>query len=970
MKKKILSLSCILTALFFVSLLSAQISISPDPFQVDASITITVDINSGASNCNSLSNPTKVYMHSGIGDNTNAFGFSVVGNYGQDDGVGQMTNNGNGIYSITIVPETYYSLTATQAADATKLGMVIRNEDGSQELKASGCSDFIFNVGVFQATVTNPTATTTILNSGEDLIINANNTNGLADYSLKANGAVINSNTNVSTYAYTDANITENKNYALEITQSGTTITKTFSVLVNPGVIVQQIPANLVNGINYDASDPTKVVLVLDAPLKDFIYVAGSFNNWNPDSSYSMKKDATAGSTKFWLELTGLTAGQIETFQYWVVDQTPAANSPMMVKTADPYSTLVLSPFDDPFIPANTYPNLPAYPAGQEREVTVLQTGQADYQWQVTNFQKPKKEDLIIYEVLVRDFDGDRNFQDLIDKIDYFKNLNVNAIQLMPVMEFEGNESWGYNTSYHMALDKFYGTEAKLKEFVDVCHQNGIAVILDVALNHAFGRNPMVRMWMDDPDNDGWGEPSSENPYFNQVATHSYSVGSDFNHSNAITKAYVKQVVAHWVNAFKIDGFRWDLTKGFTQNCTASDENCTNVYQADRVAVLKEYADYSWSLDAQHYVIFEHLGGNQEEKEWADYRVSGQADGISKGIMLWGKMTGSYAELSKGYAAQGDISGVGHNSRNFNAKRLIGYAESHDEERIMYTTQTEGNTAVQNATLLPSALLRASTVAATLITVPGPKMIWHFGALGMNNSIFTCSDGSVNLPGGGNGDCKLDTKPQPQWTQNWLADANRSQVYNDYARINALKINEPVFEGDYEILPDGNNIRQRIYVWDDTLPAATLKNVVVLANFSVANLSIVPNFPYTGRWYDLMDPTGNTFVDVTNTSDPINVSAGQFKMYGNAQPQTLSTTAFASNDNVALYPNPAQTAFSINKDVKKLSIYDVSGKLIKTFKGNFTKASAFNIENISKGLYLVQIENELGATTTTKLIKL
>jgi 1,4-alpha-glucan branching enzyme len=55
----------------------------------------------------------------------------------------------------------------------------------------------------------------------------------------------------------------------------------------------------------------------------------------------------------------------------------------------------------------------------------------------------------------------------------------------MPVMEFEGNESWGYNTSFHMALDKFYGTSDKLKEFIDLCHQNGIAVILDVALNHA-----------------------------------------------------------------------------------------------------------------------------------------------------------------------------------------------------------------------------------------------------------------------------------------------------------------------------------------------------------------------------------------------------------------------------------------------------------------------------------------------------
>jgi 1,4-alpha-glucan branching enzyme len=64
---------------------------------------------------------------------------------------------------------------------------------------------------------------------------------------------------------------------------------------------------------------------------------------------------------------------------------------------------------------------------------------------------------------LVRDFDANRSYQ-LINKIDYFKNLKINAIELMPVMEFEGNESWG-TIPFHMALDKFYGTSDKLKEF-------------------------------------------------------------------------------------------------------------------------------------------------------------------------------------------------------------------------------------------------------------------------------------------------------------------------------------------------------------------------------------------------------------------------------------------------------------------------------------------------------------------------
>src|SRR5690606_25464189 len=509
---------------------------------------------------------------------------------------------------------------------------------------------------------------------------------------------------------------------------------------------------------------------------------------------------------KFWITLTGLTPGQIETYQYWVVDKTPIANSPVLVKTADPYSTLVLSPYDDPWIPSSSYPNLPAYPEGQEREVTVLKTGQTLYNWQVTNFTKPKKEDLVIYEVLVRDFDVDRNYQNIIDRIDYFKNLNINAIQLMPVMEYEGNESWGYNTAFHMALDKFYGTENKLKELVDVCHQNGIAVILDIALNHAFGRNPMVRMWMNDPEGDGWGDPSTENPYFNTVARHSYNVGSDFNHQSTLTQEYTRRVVKHWIEEFNIDGFRWDLTKGFTQNCTASDQGCTNAYQQDRVDVLKSYADYSWTLDPNHYVIFEHLGTDDEEQEWANYKLN-----EGKGIMMWGILNAQYNQLAMGYAENSDINRMGHVSRGFDAPRVVGYAESHDEERMMYRNLQFGNTtnSSHNVTELNTALSRMSALGAVSLTIPGPKMIWHFGALGMDNSIFTCENGTVNEPGGTDGDCKLSTKPQPQWVENWLGDTNRNKIYNDWSRLNELKVNEAVFEGDYVI--ESGNLTPKIY---------------------------------------------------------------------------------------------------------------------------------------------------------------
>ena len=954
----------LLHLLLFLTITSySQVTISPAVFNVTDQITITVSFPTNS--CNTMgSSPAKVYLHSGIGNDTNAFGFSVVGNYGSDDGIGLMTNNGNGTWSKTITPSTYYGLNASQQSNATKLGMVFRNANGTQSLKlAPSCADFIFNVGTFQVNLTSPVNnSTTIINSGGNLNIAATCTGGNSSFSLFSNGNPVAINTNSATqnYTFNHTNITSNQSYDLQVTQGSTTISRKFAIIVNPNTISQALPTGLEEGINY-SSDVTKATLVLDAPGKDFIYVAGSFNSWQPNSSYVMKKDPTTG--KFWVELSGLISGQQYTYQYWVVDQTPNPNSPVLVKTADPYSTLVLSPFDDPYISATSYPNLPAYPTGQEREVTVLQTGQTPYNWSTstTNFIKPNKDNLVVYEVLIRDFDGNRNFQTLIDKIDYFKNLKINAIELMPVMEFEGNESWGYNTAYHTALDKFYGTEAKFKEFIDLCHQNGIAVILDVALNHAFGRNPMVRMWMKDPDGDGWGDAASDNPYFNEFAKHSYGVGNDFNHSSTVTKTYVKRVIKHWIQDFKIDGFRWDLTKGFTQACSAGDDTCTNATQPDRVAILKDYADYSWSLDTNHYVIFEHLGSDNEEQQWANYRI-----GEGKGIMLWGELTYPYTQLIEGFATGGDLTRMGHTSHGFTGKRLIGYPESHDKERLMYSALTYGNSAGTSPVFgnLNNSLYRMSAIGATSLLIPGPKMIWHFAELGMENSIYSCNNGSVNTESDPTpGDCKLDTKPQPQWVNNWLGVAQRSKIYNDWAKMIDLKKNNAVFNGNYAISPDGNNVRQRIYVYDDALPASQLKNVVILANFSVASQNVNPNFPYTGTWVNLMD---NTTMNVTNTTTVIPIESGGFRIYGNQS--ALGNQDFSNINFVTLAPNPTSDFFVLNTDVSQVQIFSITGQLVKSFS-NQQQEYQFSVSDLNKGIYLVKIFDTNNREKLMKLIK-
>ena len=141
----------------------------------------------------------------------------------------------------------------------------------------------------------------------------------------------------------------------------------------------------------------------------------------------------------------------------------------------------------------------------------------------------------MIYETLIRDFTDEQTYNSLLGKLDYLDSLGINVIELMPINEFEGNLSWGYNPAYYFAVDKYYGSPDDLKNFVNECHNRGIAVVADVVYNHAFGSNGMARMYLEN------GNPSSENPWFNRTAPHTdYHWGYDFNHESKHTEYFLE----------------------------------------------------------------------------------------------------------------------------------------------------------------------------------------------------------------------------------------------------------------------------------------------------------------------------------------------------------------------------------------------------------------------------------------------
>ena len=240
-------------------------------------------------------------------------------------------------------------------------------------------------------------------------------------------------------------------------------------------------------------------------------------------------------------------------------------------------------------------------------------------------------------------------------------------------------------------------------------------------------------------------------------------------------------------------------------------------------------------------------------------------------------------------------------------------------------------------------------------------MIWHFSELGWDKSLWTCNNGNVSYS---NPDCKLDTKPQPQWVENWVGNTARANVYNQWAKQIELRINENVFENGQHAWNFSQTGRPRLDVWTSSTPQSSLSYVFVLTNFSDATYNASGGFPYTGNWVNLMD---NSVVNVTSTTQNVSIEPGGYRIFGN-QPATLSNPENQITS-VKLYPNPANNYFVIEGEISKAEIYSVTGQLVKSFDGVNTTDYQFDINDLTKGVYLVKAFDAQNRTKTMKLIK-
>lgn len=792
-----------------------MVRLDPPLPTADEPVTLFYDATKGSAG---LVGADNVYIHTGVvlsGPEGRAWS-NVVGNYGQDDGIGEMTRvaGESNLWQFTYQPSirSYYSV--DENTPVFRLSMVFRNANGSAEGKTEEGGDIFIDIdpGDYVRLIEPPTGEVFTL-LGEPVTITAEASGVAAALRIFVNGVLGSEVTNADEISYTYApTASETLLVRVEGTIDGTTVftEQTINVNVREPNTVAPLPAGAQEGINY-RGDPTQVLLVLTAPQKTFAYAVGDFSNWERQDDYQMNQ--TPDGEQFWIMLEGLEPGKEYVYQYWVDG---------VIKIGDPFADKVVDPFNDANIPEAVYPGLIAYRDTQNGIATVFQTNQQPYVFSHPEpvGGRPENEDLVIYELLVRDFIGSHSYDDLIDTLDYIQRLGANAIELMPIMEFEGNESWGYNPSYLFAPDKYYGTKDDLKRFVDAVHARGMVVIVDIVLNHQFSQSPMVQLYFDQAN----GRPAADNPWFNVEATHPFNVGFDMNHESPYVKRYIDQVNRYWLEEYKFDGYRFDLSKGFTQNVgnDPTDVAAWSSYDQSRIDIILRMVDEIWDFDPNTYVILEHLGSNDEETVFANY-----------GMMLWGNMNYNYRDLINGNTGV-SLEGVRSESKGWNDKHLISYMESHDEERLVYGAITSGlSSGNYNIKDTLVALERSKLAAAFYYPVPGPKMLWQFGELGYDFSI--------------NFNSRIGNKPIPWGDQdglNYHLDGDRQKLYKATAAIiNLVNENKEVFEtGDFEWTATGQ-LREMIIDHPDM-------SVTIIGNFGLSNGTMTPSFPHTGTWYD------------------------------------------------------------------------------------------------------------------------
>jgi len=444
------------------------------------------------------------------------------------------------------------------------------------------------------------------------------------------------------------------------------------------------------------------------------------------------------------------------------------------------------------------------------------------YVWQHDDKPLPPDRELVIYEMHIGDFSGGENdaqergtYQDAIEKLDYLCELGVNAIELMPVKEYPGDHSWGYNPRYFFATESSYGTTADLKQLIDECHGRGMRVILDGIYNHSEAESPLTQI-----DHDYWYHHSPRDPENNWGPEFNYEL-YDEKLETYPARRFVGDTVRFWVQEYHIDGIRFDAARQIANydfmhwiaqeaRHTAGPKPFYNI--AEHIPETADLVGPEGPMDgcwheSFYWCVLEHICGDTFDLE----RLKDALDGKRQGYL--------------------------------GTTNVVNYLTNHDHERLM-------SELAEREIFEAAAFGRAKLGAVLLMTAVGVPLIWMGEEFGEYKP----------------------KSPDPRKLEWPLLgnDLNRG-LFEYYKGLIALrKQNHALYTENINFFHEDPDSKVLAYIrWNDAGD-----RVVVVANFSDQFLAgyQIPNFSEVGTWHEW---TGNYDVEVGDAG--LTIDLGEYE---------------------------------------------------------------------------------------------
>lgn len=422
------------------------------------------------------------------------------------------------------------------------------------------------------------------------------------------------------------------------------------------------------------------------APFASDVQVQGDFNKWKPGTNLFSE-----GNGYWSVDVPGATVGEQYNFLITI------AASGLLLTHVDPYSRAFKTRGGPSLIAAS------------------------DTDYPETSYTTPAWNELVIYELHIGTFAIDKGppqlggtFNSAATKLDYLKDLGINAIEIMAAGEFETDTSWGYNPAYIFAIEEQYGGPDGFRAFVKEAHKRGIAVIMDVVYNHL--GYPAGDMWQFD----GWSQNGKGGIYFyNDWRSTTPWGDTRFDYGRPEVRNYILDNARRWLEQRFADGLRWDAT-GWIRNVYGNNNDPAHdipdgwsLMQAINAEIKRSQ---SWKIS-----IAEDMQGN----EW-----------ITKDTSVGGAGFDAQWEAQFVHTVRSAIVPPDDSARNIYAVRdAISHSYNKDVlERVVYTESHDEDANGQSR--VPEEIWpgnpasyfskKRSTLGAALVfTVPGIPMIFQ-----------------------------------------------------------------------------------------------------------------------------------------------------------------------------------------------------------------------------------------------------